>query len=165
MALELFTIDEIRVSFVNSTENFGLSASDKEKLDVLSSGINKPSKEAAMMQKQLTYVLNREVARLCDHIGSKAIPCTPDVIRSISAVAVEFEQISYGSNYKITTSAEISTSMKEFDPMDQKGSKEAEHHTVVTFVVHISEVKATTNSRRYYPTSSLSTDTSDQSSN
>ncbi len=135
MSLELFTIDNVAVTFSNHIMNLVLD-------------------DTNVMKKQLEYVLRGEILRMKDRIGSEGVPCTPDTIKSLIATSKEFEDICFPT-YSVNPEAEISTKYSV-------NGDSSVHNTTVTIVVHIREAgkTITTNTQkgsRLYPTTTGAT--------
>lgn len=125
MSLELFNIDEVKVTFANHVTNLVLD-------------------DSGVMRKQLEYVLRGEVLRMRDKIGSEGVPCTPDTVRSLLGVAKEFEEICFPT-YKVCPEAEISTKLGNSDDFTTV--------TVVVHIKEDID-KTTPKNNRLYPTAS-----------
>lgn len=128
MSLELFTIDNVTVTFSNHIMNLVLD-------------------DTNVMKKQLEYVLRGEILRMKDRIGSEGVPCTPDTIKSLIKTSKEFEDICFPT-YSVNPEAEISTKYSV-------NGDSSVHNTTVTIVVHIresSEKTSTQKGNRLYPT-------------
>lgn len=91
MGIELFIINDIKTQFINETKDVPIFMDGSKTLD-----------------DQLCYILKKELENVSSKLGSKEVPATPDIIRTLCRTAEEFESLAF-RNYSIKCGAKISS--------------------------------------------------------